>query len=646
MMKPTVDIYLKKEVVDDGVIKHAADILGKWAAKLPYSPIGVFLENTSFIKMIEHACFKLEIESQIVCRTIDEECCPDDGDECPNIPLTSDFDVWAQKYSAVLDFKEHEDFFDITETRERIVCDDCEGCGEVTCDQCDGTALDICGREFWQSGCGGGGKVKIKTRDRLPDGDWGPRWSEERVVGVEKCSECHGSGQIKCKKCKKGLVQCESCEGTKNLIKYNIVCQKESPIRGESVYLSTNLPSFRSSASNPTTKLLGEECFTQDEPAMIQSLNLPRGEEYDVLSKLFSDYCESNSDFQAALGGGKVFRQVLKVYICPISEYIYEHKGNQYSIYVNRKTEFVEDLCGPIAQESARLMKEAEEFAGSSEYLKAFIANQKSKALVTNSSLEISARKALVSTTELTSAGIEKVKGVFGKLFTTASPSDTPSLPDKEAETPRGLDRDPDRLEETGHEINPNRSKTATNEVLPEANRVDPPSLLERQAAQISTVGQDASPQDSPKVSPPSPKYECNIKSSIQTFFESRAPVKSNSFYALENIPQKKQQSARASFKLPDGEEICVLIDATVFGSVKQGLLITESGVYISNGLLAKSRGSHFVDWESVRSTQGGVMEGEYEFLVGGGVYFNLSASGEGGATAKLLVELFAHLRV
>jgi hypothetical protein len=117
-------------------------------------------------------------------------------------------------------------------------------------------------------------------------------------------------------------------------------------------------------------------------------------------------------------------------------------------------------------------------------------------------------------------------------------------------------------------------------------------------------------------------------------------------FYALENIPQKKQESARASFKLPDGEEICVLIDATVFGSVKQGLLITESGVHISNGLLAKNRGAHFVDWDSVRSTQGGVMEGEYEFLVGGGVYFNLSASAEGGATAKLLVELFAHLRV
>jgi hypothetical protein len=187
-------------------------------------------------------------------------------------------------------------------------------------------------------------------------------------------------------------------------------------------------------------------------------------------------------------------------------------------------------------------------------------------------------------------------------------------------------------------------SSTDKKKMAPEDKPIKSTALSDCQQPELLAVGQDASPTDHQMRPPSDQKGEVSVKSSIEKFIRSRAPIKSNSFYALEDIPAKKKESARNVFKLQSGDEIYVLVDATVFGSVKQGLLIAESGIYVSNGLFAKHRGAHFVDWTIVRSTQNGKMEGEYEFLVGGDVFFNLSASGEGGATAKLLTELFAHL--
>ncbi|MFM8809052.1 MAG: hypothetical protein ACKOJB_09180, partial [Chthoniobacterales bacterium] len=87
------------------------------------------------------------------------------------------------------------------------------------------------------------------------------------------------------------------------------------------------------------------------------------------------------------------------------------------SIFVNRETKIVEDLTGPIAQESDNLLDQSKEFAKEKKYLKSFAASQKSKTLLSSNPWEIKARKALVDTTELSSLGIEKSKQLFSKFF-------------------------------------------------------------------------------------------------------------------------------------------------------------------------------------------------------------------------------------
>jgi hypothetical protein len=425
----TEQLYLKKEVFDPDIIKTTSSLIDEWEARLPYSPIGTFSQDTTFVKLIDHACFRIEIESQVVYRSLKENHIPDDGEKCPNdVDDLKDFDVWKQDYPLDLDFQEHERSIQIAETRERITCNKCDGNGKITCSECDGNALVKCGKGFFSSGCGGSGQVDI-TRDvrewrthtsfGVPIvGEKGGEWrTRKEVIGTKNCSECHGSGQVKCQKCNHGLIQCDRCEGKRLLVKYTSLEQKESPIKGKTTYISPNLPSFRSSKKNPTSNLSGDLCFSQDQGEPVISFNLPQAEENEVLANAMKGYYETDQKLQEALASGKVFRQVVKIYNCPVSEYFYSFNGTEYSIFVNRETKIVEDLTGPIAQESDNLLDQSKEFAKEKKYLKSFAASQKSKTLLSSNPWEIKARKALVDTTELSSLGIEKSKQLFSKFF-------------------------------------------------------------------------------------------------------------------------------------------------------------------------------------------------------------------------------------
>ena len=76
-------ICLKKEISDSGIIQATSLIIDEWEARLPYSPIGTFSQDTTFVKLIDHACFRIEIESQVVYRTLQENHIPDDGEKIP-----------------------------------------------------------------------------------------------------------------------------------------------------------------------------------------------------------------------------------------------------------------------------------------------------------------------------------------------------------------------------------------------------------------------------------------------------------------------------------------------------------------------------------------------------------------------------------
>jgi hypothetical protein len=421
------DFNIKNEVSDPAIIQAASLMIDEWEARLPYSPMGTFSQDTTFVKMIDHSCLRIEIESQVVNRTLRKNHIPDDGNKCLQKPISlENFDPWAQEYPVTSDFREHESSFQIEDTRERIECDLCEGSGKTTCVECSGTALIACGKNSSASGCGGSGQIDItkdvrewKTVDEsgaplIDGGEWRIR---KEVIGTKNCAVCHGSGQVKCQKCKDGLVQCDRCEGKRKLIRYTSVEQKESSIKGETTFLSYNLPSFRSVKNNPTSMLRGHLCFTQDEFGPVNSLDISQAEEREILEKAVKCFVESDLKYKESIASGKVFRQVIKVYNCPVSEYFYTFNGTEFSIFVNRESKIVEDLTGPIAQESANLLDQSKELAKEKKYLRSFAANQKAKTLLSSNPWEIKARKALVDTSELGSLGIEKSKQLFSKFF-------------------------------------------------------------------------------------------------------------------------------------------------------------------------------------------------------------------------------------
>jgi hypothetical protein len=93
-------------------------------------------------------------------------------------PQAQGFDVWRRDPSVVPG-----------ETRVVCRCANCSGSGEIACGSCDGTTRARCME------CGGGGRVA------------GQR-------GSKQCPRCRASGNVKCKACKSGRVQCRTCTGS------------------------------------------------------------------------------------------------------------------------------------------------------------------------------------------------------------------------------------------------------------------------------------------------------------------------------------------------------------------------------------------------------------------------------------------------
>lgn len=94
-------------------------------------------------------------------------------------------------------------------------------------------------------------------------------------------------------------------------------------------------------------------------------------------------------------------------------------------------------------------------------------------------------------------------------------------------------------------------------------------------------------------------------------------------YYVADLIPSSKLSNARDSFPIPARERVIALVDATVFGSAKNGLAIGASGVYWHNDWTT-STAQTFLNWEEfiqVRIRK----KGMYDVELGTGNLFNMS---------------------
>lgn len=63
-------------------------------------------------------------------------------------------------------------------------------------------------------------------------------------------------------------------------------------------------------------------------------------------------------------------------------------------------------------------------------------------------------------------------------------------------------------------------------------------------------------------------------------------------------VSASKENNLRKTAQIPQDVKILLLIDNTVFGSAKNGMALTESGIYLHNDWAGKTSGSFFVSWK------------------------------------------------
>jgi len=83
----------------------------------------------------------------------------------------------------------------------------------------------------------------------------------------------------------------------------------------------------------------------------------------------------------------------------------------------------------------------------------------------------------------------------------------------------------------------------------------------------------------------------------------------SDGYYKYQNIPSKKLQAAIQNYPVDPSDTPLALIDTTVFGSAKTGMVIGLKGVYFKNDWTTKTD-KNFLTWEELSSSHSSISNG------------------------------------
>ena len=109
-------------------------------------------------------------------------------------------------------------------------------------------------------------------------------------------------------------------------------------------------------------------------------------------------------------------------------------------------------------------------------------------------------------------------------------------------------------------------------------------------------------------------------------------------FYVGKNIPANKIMNARANYPVSRDYKILGLIDATVFGSAKLGLVVTDRGLIWKNDWTSPSSQST-LDWGELLEAKPSITTSLYDLKFGRDIEFNMSGSSMKKAAAVVLMQ-------
>ncbi len=115
---------------------------------------------------------------------------------------------------------------------------------------------------------------------------------------------------------------------------------------------------------------------------------------------------------------------------------------------------------------------------------------------------------------------------------------------------------------------------------------------------------------------------------------------KSKDYFPIGRIPQEKLQNARDVYFLDPDDEAVALIDATIFGSAKKGMVIGINGVYWRNED-GEDTGPHFISWDRLAVGKKSITTAFSGVALGAEGKFDLTSC---QMDKKLLVKLLSEL--
>lgn len=95
-------------------------------------------------------------------------------------------------------------------------------------------------------------------------------------------------------------------------------------------------------------------------------------------------------------------------------------------------------------------------------------------------------------------------------------------------------------------------------------------------------------------------------------------------YHVEDSIPDKKLKTAKECFPIPSAEKVIALVDGTVLGTAKNGLIIGRKGIYWNNWQVPTQKTS--LTWEQFSRVKI-QRQGKFEIQLGEGNIFDMAGA-------------------
>ena len=115
------------------------------------------------------------------------------------------------------------------------------------------------------------------------------------------------------------------------------------------------------------------------------------------------------------------------------------------------------------------------------------------------------------------------------------------------------------------------------------------------------------------------------MSSMVDKMFNIVVSYKENGYYVYGNIPNKKLEAAFQNYPDIDIDDVILaLLDSTVFGSAKTGMIIGAEGIYWNNDWAVKTN-RNFLSWEELASNRYKISKSIFDIQLAPGCEFGMS---------------------